>query len=330
MSILADKFGRAITDLRISITDHCNYKCIYCRTGNEGAIYGDLPFADYLRMARVMVGLGVKKIRVTGGEPLLRNGVVEFVRELAKLRTVDGDPLDIAITTNGHLLAEMAQPLKNAGLTRATISMDAVDPERFAKITRVPNGFDNVLAGVRASRDAGLWPVKVNCVLMRGFNDDQIVPFGKFAREQRVIVRFIEFMPLEEGRVWSPDVVVPMDEILQRMREYRPLVEIPHGRSETARRYCFEDGIGEIGIIAPVSHPFCGHCSRIRITSDGKIRTCLFSIWDHDLHRQMRRGASDEELAHFIRGVVQQKEERHHIGEPDFVPASRTMVHIGG
>ena len=330
MSTLTDKFGRPITDLRLSITDHCNYKCIYCRTGNEGAIYGDLPFADYLRMARVMVGLGIKKIRITGGEPLLRKGVVEFVRELAKLQTIDREPLDIAITTNGHLLSEMARPLKDAGLTRATISMDAVDRESFARITRVPNGFDNVLAGVRVSREAGLWPVKVNCVLMRGFNEDQIVPFGKFACEEGVIVRFIEFMPLEEDRVWSPDVVVPMDEILQRMSEYRPLVEIPHGRSETARRYRFDDGIGEIGIIAPVSHPFCGHCSRIRITSDGKIRTCLFSIWDHDLHGQMRHGASDEELADFIRGVVQRKEERHHIGEPDFVPASRTMVHIGG
>ena len=330
MSVLTDKFDRPITDLRISITDHCNYKCIYCRTGNEGALYGDLPFADYFRMARVMVGLGIKKIRITGGEPLLRKGMVEFVRELAGLETFDGDSLDIAITTNGHLLAEMAQPLKDAGLTRATISMDAIDPGRFARITRVPNGFEHVLAGIRASRQAGLWPVKVNCVLMRGFNEDQIVAFGKFAREEDVIVRFIEFMPLEEDRVWSPDVVVTLDEILQRMSEYHPLVEIPRAQSETARRYRFDDGIGEIGIIAPVSHPFCGHCSRIRITSDGKIRTCLFSIWDHDLYGQMQRGASDEELANFIRGVVQRKEERHHIGEPDFVPASRTMVHIGG
>jgi cyclic pyranopterin phosphate synthase len=170
----------------------------------------------------------------------------------------------------------------------------------------------------------------VNCVLMRGFNEDQIIPFGMFAREEGVTVRFIEFMPLEEGRTWSRDTVVTLEEILARMREYRTLVEIPHGRSETARRYRFDDGVGEIGIIAPVSHPFCGHCSRIRITSDGKIRTCLFSVWDHDLHAQMRRGASDEELAEFIRGVVKKKEERHHIGEPDFVPASRTMVHIGG
>ena len=328
--LLHDKFGRPITDLRISITDHCNYKCVYCRTGNEGALYADLPFADYLRMARILVSLGIEKIRLTGGEPLLRKGVIEFVRDLAKLRTVHGQPLDLALTTNGHLLAEMAQPLKDAGLCRVTVSMDAVDPARFARITRVPNGFDNVLAGIRAARHASLGPVKVNCVLMRGFNEDQIIPFGMFAREEDVIVRFIEFMPLEEDRVWSSDTVVRLEEILARMAEYRPLKEIPHARSETARRYRFDDDIGEIGIIAPVSHPFCGHCSRIRITSDGKIRTCLFSVWDHDLHELMRRGASDDELVSFIQGVVARKEERHHIGEPDFVRASRTMVHIGG
>jgi cyclic pyranopterin phosphate synthase len=330
---LTDKFGRSITDLRISITDRCNYKCVYCRTGNEGALYGDLPFADYLRMARVLVGMGVTKIRLTGGEPLLRKGVVEFVRDLARLRTANqngGEPLDIALTTNGHLLADLAQPLKAAGLTRVTVSMDAVDPDRFTRITRVPNGYDQVLAGIRTARRAGLWPLKVNCVLMRGFNEDQIIPFGMFAREEGVTVRFIEFMPLEEGRTWSPATVVTLDEILARMAEYRPLVEIPHARSETARRYRFDDGVGEIGIIAPVSHPFCGHCSRIRITSDGKIRTCLFSVWDHDLHAQMQRGASDDELSDFIRRVIQEKEERHRIGEPDFVPASRTMVHIGG
>src|SRR5579872_2446725 len=350
MSALHDKFGRAITDLRISITDRCNYKCVYCRTGNEGALYGDLPFSDYLRMAKVLVGMGITKIRLTGGEPLLRKGVVEFVRELAQLRPEglklqfsacgngtakaelfpNSELLDIALTTNGHLLADVAKPLKEAGLTRVTVSMDAVDPDRFTRITRVPGGYDHVLAGIRAARRAGLWPLKVNCVLMRGFNEDQIIPFGMFAREEGVTVRFIEFMPLEEGRTWEPSTVVPLEEILARMAEYRPLVEIPHARSVTARRYRFEDGIGEIGIIAPVSHPFCGHCSRIRITSDGKIRTCLFSVWDHDLYGQMRRGASDDQLREFIRGVIQKKEERHHIGEPDFVPASRTMVHIGG
>jgi cyclic pyranopterin phosphate synthase len=327
---LTDKFGRAITDLRIAITDRCNYKCVYCRTGNQGALYAELPISDYLRMARVFTSLGTTKVRITGGEPLLRHGVVEFVRELARLRTIDGEPLDLAMTTNGHLLAEMAQPLKDAGLRRVTVSMDAVDAERFARITRVPNGFEAVLAGVRASRQAGLEPVKVNCVLLRGFNDDQIPAFGKFAREEAVVVRFIEFMPLEEERVWSPEIVVRLEEILERMAKFRPLVEIPHERSETARRYRFEDGVGEIGIIAPVSHSFCGHCSRVRVTSDGKIRSCLFSVFDHDLARVMKRGGSDDDMAAFIRQVISHKEQRHHIGEPDFVPASRTMVHIGG
>jgi GTP 3',8-cyclase len=330
MAALQDKFGRPITDLRIAITDQCNYRCVYCRTGNEGALYGDLPFSDYLRMARVLAGMGIKKIRLTGGEPLLRRGIVDFVRDLSQLRSSDGQALDLALTTNGHLLADLAQPLKDAGLSRVTVSMDAVDPDRFTRITRVPRGYDHVLAGIHAAKRAGLEPVKVNCVLLRGFNEDQIIPFGMFAREEAVVLRFIEFMPLEEDRTWTPAAVVTLVEILERMAEYRPLVEIPHARSETARRYRFDDGLGEIGIIAPVSHPFCGHCSRIRITSDGKIRTCLFSVWDHDLHAQMRRGASDAELEHYIHGVIQQKEARHHIGEPDFVPASRTMVHIGG
>ncbi len=327
---LLDKFGRTIHDLRISITDRCNYRCVYCRTGTNGAAFAELPFPEYLRMARVLVSLGITKIRLTGDEPLLRKGIIDFVRDLAKLRTVHGDKPEIALTTNGHLLAEIAEPLKEAGLNRVTVSMDAVDPDRFARITRVPNGFDSVLAGVRAARRAGLSPVKVNCVLLRGFNEDQIIPFGMFAREEHVVVRFIEFMPLEEDRVWNPEVVVTLDEIVARMSEYLPLVEIERERSETARRYRFSDGIGEIGIIAPVSHPVCGHCSRIRITSDGKLRTCLFSVFDHALYELMQRGASDDKLRDFIVKVVENKEERHHIGEPGFVPASRTMVHIGG
>ncbi len=214
------------------------------------------------------------------------------------------EPLDIAITTNGHLLADLAQPLADAGLSRVTVSMDAVEPQHFARITRVPNGYERVLAGIRAAQRAGLNPVKVNCVLLRGFNDDQIAGFGKFAREEGVVVRFIEFMPLEEDRVWSPEIVITLDEVLRRMAEFMPLRQIEHGRSETARRYVFEDGIGEIGIIAPVSQPFCGACSRIRVTSDGKIRTCLFSVREHDLAGLMSRGASDEELVriHHRRG----------------------------
>ena len=281
-------------------------------------------------MARILVALGITKIRLTGGEPLLRKGMVEFVRDLAKLRTSDGKKPEITLTTNGHLLAEIAQPLKDSGLDRVTVSMDAVDAKRFARITRVPYGYENVLAGVRASRQAGLDPVKINCVLLRGFNEEQIVKFGKFAREERVVVRFIEFMPLSEDRVWTPQIVVTLDEILSRMAEYMPLEEVAREPSETARRYRFCDGLGEIGIIAPVSHPFCRHCSRIRITSDGKLRTCLFSGWEHDLHDLIRRGASDEKLTKFIVKVVETKEERHHIGEPEFAPPSRTMVHIGG
>ncbi len=327
---LTDKYGRAISDLRISITDRCNYKCVYCRTGTDGPAYAELAFDEYLRMARLFVGLGVTKIRLTGGEPLLRNGLVEFVRQVAKLRTLKGTAPDIALTTNGDLLADLAQPLKDAGLGRVTVSLDAVEPELFARITRVPNGFANVVAGIRAARRAGLDPVKVNCVLLRGFNEGQIVPLGKFAREEGVVVRFIEFMPLEEDRAWSVDKVVTLQEIVTTMSAYRPLVEIPHERSETARKYRFDDGSGEVGIIAPVSMPFCGQCSRVRITSDGKIRTCLFSVWDHDLYELMRRGADDGECVRFIEDVIAKKEARHHIGEPDFVPASRTMVHIGG
>jgi cyclic pyranopterin phosphate synthase len=341
---LRDKFGRAITDLRVSVTDRCNYKCVYCRTGNEGAQYTELPIADYMRMVRLFVSLGVEKVRLTGGEPLLRSGLVEMVRELAAMRTAylpDGSfvgetprkglPLDIALTTNGHLLDGLAQPLKDAGLNRVTVSMDAVDAETFAAITRVPRSFDKVMAGVRKAQAVGLGPVKVNCVLLRGFNDGQIEAFAEFSRREDVIVRFIEWMPLEEDRTWKRETVISMEEIVERLNAYRPLVELaPHAASETAKRFTFDDGLGEIGIIAPVSRPFCGHCSRVRLTSDGKMRTCLFSQSDHDLYGQMVRGGTDAELAAYIRRIVMHKEARHHIGEPGFEKPSRNMVHIGG
>lgn len=341
-SRLKDKHGRAITDLRVSITDRCNYKCVYCRTGTEGAQYAELPIDDYLRIVRVFVSLGIEKVRLTGGEPLLRKGLVGMVAELAKLRRAfaadgtplkfgSGDPLDIALTTNGHLLEGLAQPLKDAGLNRVTVSMDAIDPRKFARITRVPGSFEKVLAGVRTAKRVGLDPVKVNCVLLRGFNEDQIIEFAKFSRDEGVIVRFIEFMPLEEDRVWTPEVVVRLEEILSALNSFQPVVPLsPNSSSETALRYTFADGIGEMGIIAPVSHPFCGHCSRVRLTSDGKIRTCLFSQADHDLIGVLRRGADDNTLADFIRRTVDRKEARHHIGEPGFLKPSRSMVHIGG
>jgi cyclic pyranopterin phosphate synthase len=327
---LTDKFGRVINDLRLSVTDRCNYRCVYCRSGNNGPQFAELSLQDYLRISRIFVSLGITKIRLTGGEPLLRRDLLDLIRELRTLTTVDGEPLDIAITTNGHLLSDMAQPLKDAGLDRITVSMDAVDPDLFARITRVPNSYEKVIAGIRAAKAVGLAPVKVNCVLLRGFNEEQIVPFGKFAREEDVVVRFIEFMPLEEDRLWTPEIVVPLKEIVAKLNEYLPLKQISHGHSETARRYRFEDGLGEIGIIAPVSLPFCGACSRIRVTSDGKIRTCLFSVREHDLAGLLFHHAPDEEIADRIRYAIANKEERHHIGEPDFLPASRTMVHIGG
>jgi cyclic pyranopterin phosphate synthase len=331
-SRLRDSHNRAITDLRLSVTDRCNYRCVYCRTGNDGAQFSELPLSDYARILRVFVSLGIEKIRLTGGEPLLRAGLLDLIRETATLQPVYTDAkLDIALTTNGHLLAPLAQPLKDAGLSRITVSMDAVDADTFTRITRVPGSFEKVRAGIRAAQDAGLGPVKVNCVLLRGFNDTQVEAFAEFSRTENVIVRFIEFMPLEEDRTWSPESVVPMREIVARLNAVRPLVALPpNNAAETARRYTFDDGVGEIGIIAPVSEPFCGHCSRVRLTSDGKLRTCLFSQSDHDLIGLMHRGADDEELRTWVRRIIQRKEARHHIGETGFLQPSRSMVHIGG
>jgi cyclic pyranopterin phosphate synthase len=328
---LTDSHGRVIHDLRVSITDRCNYKCVYCRTGELGAQYPELGIDEYLRLIKLFVGLGITKVRLTGGEPLLRRGLLDLVKQLARLHTLWDEPLDLALTTNGHLLEDLAGPLKAAGLQRVTVSMDAVDAATFERITRIPGSFETVLKGVRAARGAGLTPLKINCVLLRGFNDDQIEGFARFAREENVVVRFIEFMPLEEGRLWTPEIVVTLREIVDRIGRVLPLVEMPaREASETARRYTFEDGRGEIGIIAPVSQAFCGACSRVRLTSDGKIRTCLFSQVEHDLYGRLRAGADDEELRAYIVRTIDGKEARHHIGEPDFLKPSRSMVHIGG
>jgi len=330
-SRLTDSHGRVIHDLRVSITDRCNYKCVYCRTGEFGAQYPELAIPDYFRLIKLFVSLGIEKVRLTGGEPLLRRGLIELIQELAQLRTPSGERLDLALTTNGHLLDTLAAPLKEAGLNRITVSMDAVDAPTFERITRVPGSFEKVLAGIRAARTAGLTPLKVNCVLLRGFNDAEIEGFARFAREEDVVVRFIEFMPLEEGRLWSPEIVVSLAEIVERINRVLPLTPLPpREASETARRYTFADGVGEIGIIAPVTQAFCGACSRVRLTSDGKIRTCLFSQVEHDLYGRMRAGESDEQLAAYIHRTIQGKEARHHIGEPDFLKPSRSMVHIGG
>jgi cyclic pyranopterin phosphate synthase len=328
--MLQDKFGRDIHDLRISVTDRCNFSCVYCKSADPKNYFPHrdlLTWDEFLRVARVLAGLGIRKVRVTGGEPLLREGILEFVARLQAIPALE----DIAITTNGYLLPEMAQDLAATGPVRVTVSLDSTDPAKFARITRTPRSFEKVMAGVDAALAAGLKPVKVNIVLVRGFNDDEIVEFARLARRRDLVVRFIEFMPLDADHAWNRNLVVTAKEIVEAIHPVFPLVEIPRrSPSETALRYKFADGQGELGIIAPVSIPFCGQCSRLRLTADGKIRTCLFSLREHDVRHLVRNGATDNDLAQFFTRIVHQKEPGHRINETDFVQPKRTMVYIGG
>ena len=324
---LQDKYGRTITDLRVSVTDRCNFRCVYCRSAdpeNHMPEHRLLEWDELDRLARILVTLGIRKVRVTGGEPLVRPGVEDFIARLHRLGVED-----LAITTNGHLLAERCQALVGAGLNRINISLDSLDRARFERITRT-RSFDRVMAGIDAVQASALRPIKVNAVLVRGWNDDEVEAFAEFARERDLIMRFIEFMPLDADRAWRRDLVVTAAEIKRRIEAKFKLIPVPHERSETARKYRFADGRGEIGLIAPVSQPFCGFCSRIRLTADGKLRTCLFSKEDHDLKSLLQAGATDDQIAAEILAVVNEKEEGHRINAPDFVPPSRTMVFIGG
>lgn len=324
---LFDKFERQITDLRVSVTDRCNFRCVYCRSAdpeNHMAHEALLEWGEFERLARILVGLGIRKVRVTGGEPLVRPGVENFIARLKRLGVQD-----LSMTTNGHLLEGRLGALLEAGLDRINISLDSLDRGKFERVTRTES-FDKVMAGIDAAQASRLRPVKVNAVLVRGLNDDEVEAFAEFARDRDLIMRFIEFMPLDADRAWTREMVVTAAEIHRRISARWPLVPIAHERSETARKYRFADGRGEIGLIAPVSQPFCGHCSRIRLTADGKLRTCLFSKEDHDLKPLLRGGAGDAAIAEEIRAVVMEKEERHHINDPGFVQPSRTMVFIGG
>jgi len=326
--MLQDSYGRQIHDLRISVTDRCNFRCFYCKSADPMTYPKTEPVSldDFCRLARIFAGLGVTKVRITGGEPLLRHGVERFIARLAEIPGLE----DRALTTNGWLLAEKARALAEAGLTRINVSMDSVHADKFARITRT-DAYDRVLHGIEAAQDAGLHPVKVNVVLVRGMNDDEVVDFARFAREHRVIVRFIEFMPLGADRNWTRELVVTAREVVEKISAVYPLVPLERDTpSSTARRYRFAEGEGEIGLVAPVSQPFCGMCSRIRLTADGKIRTCLFSLYDHDVKPMLRNGATDEDIAGFIQRLTWRKEERHHINDPDFVKPERTMVFIGG
>jgi cyclic pyranopterin phosphate synthase len=324
---LIDKFGRQITDLRVSVTDRCNFRCVYCRSAdpeNHMPARDLLEWDEYERLVRLFVGMGIRKVRVTGGEPLVRPGIEDFIGRVKALGTED-----VSMTTNGFLLAERCERLAAAGMDRINISLDSLDRTKFERVTRTRT-FDQVMAGIDAAQASPMRPVKVNAVLVRGLNDDEVESFAEFARERDLIMRFIEFMPLDADRVWTRGLVVPAAEVYRRISARWPLVPIPHERSETARKYRFADGSGEIGLIASITEPFCGFCSRIRLTADGKLRTCLFSREDYDLKPFLRGGASDEELSDTIVSIVMNKEEGHRINQPDFVPPSRTMVSIGG
>ena len=328
---LKDSYGRAIRDLRVSVTDRCNFRCFYClphgspeETAPRSAL---LTYEEIEFVVSVFVSLGVEKVRLTGGEPMLRRDIETLVSKLARVPGLK----DLALTTNGFNLAERAAGLKAAGLRRVTVSLDSLRRAAFQQITGA-DMLTRVLAGLRAAQRVGLDPVKVNAVVVRGHNDGEVADMAAFAREHAVVMRFIEYMPLDSGHGWTRERVVPGAEIREAINERFLLVARggPRG-SETATRYRFADGApGEIGIIAPVTEPFCGACSRVRLTADGQIRTCLFSKAEHSLRDVIRAGATRAEVAEYIRSVVMQKEPRHYINETSFEQPARTMSLIGG
>ncbi len=354
---LVDSHGRVLRDLRVSVTDRCNFRCLYCLPETEeaanfyrtrGSAGGSKPpefgrtilrewkprkellsFEEIERAVRLFVRLGIRKVRLTGGEPLLRSDLPILVERLAAIPGIE----DLAMTTNGFLFARQAAALRHAGLHRVSFSLDSLDRANFKKLTG-RDGRDEVLDGIRLARALEFAPLKVNAVIIRGLNDHEIEDLASFALRERLSFRFIEFMPLDSGRTWLRELVVPGREILERLQRRFDLVPVRSANpAETARRWRFA-GAGspdaEIGIIAPVTEPFCGHCNRIRLTADGQIRTCLFSIVERDLKSLLRRDADDSTLVAWLQDVARLKEDRHHIGEPDFEQPQRTMSCIGG
>jgi len=332
MMALRDSYNRPIRDLRVSLTDRCNFRCFYCLPHGEPPIAPKekmLSYEEIEYVCDIFVGLGIEKIRLTGGEPMLRRDIETIIRKLTRLKS-DGLQ-DLALTTNGYYLPERAQSLKDAGLDRVTISLDSLKRDVFKRMTGV-DVLDKVLAGIAAAKAAKLEPIKINAVIVRGHNEDEVADFAAFAREYDVKMRFIEFMPLDSGHEWAREDVVSGKEIRERINERFPLAHVDVARgSDTSSRYRFADGApGEIGIIAPVTEPFCGACSRIRLTADGQIRTCLFSTVEHSLRDVVRSGASRAEIVEYIHSVIMKKEPRHFINDPGFVAPSRTMSFIGG
>ena len=328
---LKDAYNRTIHDLRISLTDRCNFRCFYCLPNGEPPLARKatiLTFEEIVHLSEIFVFLGIEKIRLTGGEPMLRRNIETLIKKLSKLKP---QLKDLALTTNGFDIPQRAKALKDAGLDRMTISLDTLDTRRFRKITG-SDSLAQVFDAIEAAKTHGFDPVKINAVVVRGVNDDELVDFARFARSTEVEMRFIEYMPLDSGHDWSRDKVVPGREIFEKINAVYPLkLKSATRGSETAWKYEFADGVpGGIGIIAPVTEMFCGQCSRIRLTADGQIRTCLFSTVEHDLRDYLRSGATRSELVEFIRAVTLKKEPSHRINESDFVPASRTMSFIGG
>jgi GTP 3',8-cyclase len=339
-------------DLRVSLTDRCNFRCVYCLPESDEAanFYRAkfnparnaasptsrspewkprsqiLTFEEIERLVRLFAVLGIDKVRLTGGEPLLRQGVENLVARVAAIPGLR----DLAMTSNGFLFSKKAHALKAAGLKRISFSLDSLDRQNFQRMSG-RDALEEVHASIRLAQEIGLNPVKVNAVIIRDLNHHEIEALADFARARALSFRFIEFMPLDSTRAWMKEMVVPGREILARLQARYPLVPVESpNQSETARRWRFADGPGEIGIIAPVTEPFCGHCNRVRLTADGKIRTCLFSLQEHDVKGLLRGGVNDEQISEKLREIVSQKEPRHHIGEPEFVQPQRTMSCIGG
>jgi GTP 3',8-cyclase len=326
---LYDGHGRRISDLRVSVTDRCNFRCQYCMPA-EGLPWlersGVLSFEEIERVVALLAEMGVDELRLTGGEPLVRRGFPDLA---ARLAAVDG-LREVSVTTNGFLLERDAEALVRAGVDRFNVSVDSLQRDRFFALTR-RDALDQVLRGLaHLASFPEAHPIKVNAVAIRGFTEHEVLPFARFAREHPYEIRFIEFMPLDADRAWTPEQVLPGDEIRAAISEHWPLEPEPRDPHATARVYRFADGRGRIGFINPVSEPFCGDCNRIRLTADGKLRTCLFSINETDLRAPLRAGATDDDLEAIVREAVWRKELKHRVNDPGFVQPARSMSAIGG
>ena len=329
MRRLVDGHGRTIGDVRISVTDRCNFRCQYCMPA-EGLPWLQrdalLSYEEIARLVRLLAAMGVHDVRLTGGEPLVRRDLWRLVEQLAAIDDVH----DLSLTTNGYLLTRQVDDLVRAGLRRLNVSLDSLAPDRFFQLTR-RDALAQVLEGLEAAqRHPELRPIKVNVVALRDFTESEVVRFAEFARQHPYEVRFIEFMPLDADHAWTRDKVLPNADIVAMIDAVYPLEAVGRERHGTARRYRFADGNGSMGFISPVSEPFCGDCNRIRLTAEGELRTCLFSLTETDLRGPLRSGATDAELEEIVRDAVWRKELKHHVNDPGFVQPARTMSRIGG